>query len=120
MSFRGRLLLFFTIIVVVPMIAVALVLFSLTEDSEHGKVDARLLRRSRREPGAHRAQRVTGARRVGPRAHGGSRLATERRHSKGVVARRITPAERPPGRLVTLALGRYDECCARQSGVQGR
>ena len=42
MSFRGRLLLFFTIIVVVPMIAVALVLFSLTEDSEHGKVDARL------------------------------------------------------------------------------
>ena len=42
MSFRGRLLVFFTIIVVVPMIAVALVLFSLTEDSEHGKVDARL------------------------------------------------------------------------------
>jgi diguanylate cyclase (GGDEF)-like protein len=42
MSFRGRLLVFFTIIVVVPMIAVALVLFSLTEDSEHGKVDAQL------------------------------------------------------------------------------
>ena len=36
MSFRGRLLVFFTIIVVIPMIAVALVLFSLTEDSEHG------------------------------------------------------------------------------------
>ncbi|HYH59233.1 MAG TPA: diguanylate cyclase [Thermoleophilaceae bacterium] len=42
MSFRGRLLLFFTSIVVIPMIAVALVLFSLTEDAEHGKVDARL------------------------------------------------------------------------------
>ncbi len=42
MSFRGRLLVFFTIIVVVPMIAVGLVLFSLTQDSEHGKVDARL------------------------------------------------------------------------------
>ena len=42
MSFRARLLVFFTIIVVIPMIAVALVLFSLTEDSEHGKVDARL------------------------------------------------------------------------------
>src|SRR5215212_11628201 len=42
MSFRGRLLVFFTIIVVIPMIAVALVLFSLTEDSEHGKVDSRL------------------------------------------------------------------------------
>lgn len=42
MSFRSRLLIFFTIIVVIPMVAVALVLFSLTEDSEHGKVDARL------------------------------------------------------------------------------
>ena len=41
-SFRSRLLVFFTIIIVVPMIAVALVLFTLTEDSEHGKVDARL------------------------------------------------------------------------------
>ena len=42
MSFRARLLVFFTIIVVIPMIAVALVLFKLTEDSEHGKVDSRL------------------------------------------------------------------------------
>jgi diguanylate cyclase (GGDEF)-like protein len=42
LSFRSRLLVFFTIIVVVPMIAVALVLFSLTEDSEHGKVDSGL------------------------------------------------------------------------------
>ena len=42
MSFRGRLLIFFTIIVVVPMMGVGLVLFSLTADSEHGKVDARL------------------------------------------------------------------------------
>ena len=42
MSFRGRLLLFFTIIVVVPMIAVALVLFSITADSETGKADAQI------------------------------------------------------------------------------
>ena len=42
MSFRSRLLVFFTIIVVVPMIAVVLVLFSLTADSEHGKADANL------------------------------------------------------------------------------
>ena len=40
MSFRQRLLLFFVIIVVVPMIAVALVLFSITADSENGKADA--------------------------------------------------------------------------------
>src|SRR5438477_10045671 len=42
MSFRGRLLLFFTIIVVIPMIAVALVLFSITADSETGKADAQI------------------------------------------------------------------------------
>src|SRR5436190_21588428 len=40
MSFRGRLLLFFVIIVVVPMLAVALVLFSITADSENGEADA--------------------------------------------------------------------------------
>ncbi|HWH44794.1 MAG TPA: diguanylate cyclase [Thermoleophilaceae bacterium] len=42
MSFRSRLRVFFAIIVVVPMAAVALVLFSITADSETGKVDARL------------------------------------------------------------------------------
>jgi diguanylate cyclase (GGDEF)-like protein len=40
MSFRGRLRLFFAIIVIVPMIAVALVLFALSESSETGKADA--------------------------------------------------------------------------------
>jgi diguanylate cyclase (GGDEF)-like protein len=40
MSFRSRLFLFFMIIVIVPMIAVALVLFSITADSETGKADA--------------------------------------------------------------------------------
>src|SRR3954462_3659741 len=40
MSYRSRLLLFFMIIVIVPMIAVALVLFSITADSETGKADA--------------------------------------------------------------------------------
>jgi diguanylate cyclase (GGDEF)-like protein len=42
MSFRSRLLLFFTIIVIVPMIAVALVLFSITADSETGQADSRI------------------------------------------------------------------------------
>src|SRR5918998_6608809 len=40
MSFRGRLRVFFTIIVIVPMVAVALVLFTLTAESETGKADA--------------------------------------------------------------------------------
>src|SRR2546423_14730437 len=42
MSFRGRLWLFFTIIVAIRMVAVALVLFSLTADSETGKADAEI------------------------------------------------------------------------------
>src|SRR3954454_21295146 len=42
LSFRSRLLLFFMIIVIVPMIAVALVLFSITADSETGKADAQI------------------------------------------------------------------------------
>jgi diguanylate cyclase (GGDEF)-like protein len=42
MTFRGRLLVFFTIIVIIPMIAVALVLFTLSEQSETGKADAGL------------------------------------------------------------------------------
>jgi diguanylate cyclase (GGDEF)-like protein len=42
MSFRGRLFIFFTIIVIVPMAAVAVVLFRITSDSETGKVDARV------------------------------------------------------------------------------
>src|SRR3954447_12605494 len=40
MSFRGRLRFFFTSMVVVPMIGVAVVLFVLTRESEMGKADA--------------------------------------------------------------------------------
>jgi diguanylate cyclase (GGDEF)-like protein len=39
-TFRGRLRLFFVLLVIVPMIALALVLFTLTARSETGKVDA--------------------------------------------------------------------------------
>src|SRR3954466_1146484 len=42
MSFRGRLFIFFTIIVIVPMAAVAVVLFKITSESETGKSDARI------------------------------------------------------------------------------
>ena len=42
MTFRGKLRLFFGLIVVVPLITIAAVLFELTADSERGKTDARL------------------------------------------------------------------------------
>jgi diguanylate cyclase (GGDEF)-like protein len=40
LTFHGRLRLFFTIIVIVPMLAIAAVLFTLSADSERGKADA--------------------------------------------------------------------------------
>jgi diguanylate cyclase (GGDEF)-like protein len=42
MSFRGRLTLFFLLIVVLPMIAVAVLVIHVTSESESGKADARL------------------------------------------------------------------------------
>jgi diguanylate cyclase (GGDEF)-like protein len=42
MSFRGRLTLFFLLIVVLPMIAVAVLVIHVTSESETGKADARL------------------------------------------------------------------------------
>src|SRR5206468_11417437 len=57
MSFRTRLLLFFTIIVIVPMGAVALVLFSITSQSELGKADARIAEGMRVALTVYRQQR---------------------------------------------------------------
>ena len=45
MSFRNRLTLFFVLIVVVPMVSVAFVLFRLISDNEGGKSDARIAAR---------------------------------------------------------------------------
>ncbi|MBA3326904.1 MAG: diguanylate cyclase [Solirubrobacterales bacterium] len=42
MSFRNRLTLFFVLIVIVPMVSVAFVLFRLIDDNESGKADARV------------------------------------------------------------------------------
>ena len=42
MSFRGKLGVFFFLVVVVPLVSVAFVLFRLVDDNETGKADARL------------------------------------------------------------------------------
>ena len=56
MSFRGRLRLFFALIVIVPMIALGVVLFALTARSETGKADAGLAAGSRSAMGVYREQ----------------------------------------------------------------
>src|SRR6476619_6164617 len=58
MSFRSRLLLFFMIIVIVPMIAVALVSFSITADSETGKADAAIAQGLRAASAAYDGDRA--------------------------------------------------------------
>ena len=124
MSFRGRLLVFFTIIVVIPMIAVALVLFSLTEDSEHGKVDARLASGLRTtlsfyERGAGEARAVRSARvasddELTQALRARDDAAVERRlrelaaanaaHRVGrLLHARAAPKQRPPARATAVA-----------------
>jgi diguanylate cyclase (GGDEF)-like protein len=97
MSFRSRLLLFFMIIVIVPMIAVALVLFSITADSETGKTDA----------GIAQGLRAAFAVYDGDRGNAGDELATvardpalagalSRHDSKAVRAQLTALARRVP------------------------
>jgi diguanylate cyclase (GGDEF)-like protein len=56
MSFRGRLRLFFVLIVILPMIALAIVLFVLTTRSETGKADAGLAAGMRTAFAVHEGQ----------------------------------------------------------------
>jgi diguanylate cyclase (GGDEF)-like protein len=56
MSFRTRLWLFFALIVIVPMIALAIVLFSVTASSETGKADAGIAQGARTASAVHEAQ----------------------------------------------------------------
>ena len=59
-NFRARLRLFFVLLVILPMIALAIVLFTLTARSETGKADAGISAGTR-----HRLRRLRGARRGG-------------------------------------------------------
>ena len=56
MSFRGRLRLFFALIVVVPMIALGIVLFTLTGRTETGKADAGISTATRAAVGVYREE----------------------------------------------------------------
>jgi diguanylate cyclase (GGDEF)-like protein len=56
LSFRGRLRLFFALIVIVPMLALGVVLFALTERTETGKADAGIGTAARTALAVHRDQ----------------------------------------------------------------
>ena len=104
MSFRGRLRVFFTIIVIVPMIAVALVLFTLTAESETGKADAGIAAALRNaftlyDQASDRAEPVL--RRVGQDRALRSALAAGR---YGEAARRIEVLQRTYPSVVSIEL----------------
>jgi diguanylate cyclase (GGDEF)-like protein len=115
MSFRGRLRVFFTTMVIVPMIGVAVVLFILTRESETGKADAALAGAVRNsfvvyDDDARLASarlRAVAADRDLRRALAGGRLgsAGRRIHVLRASNRRIAAIElyRPGGRLVARA-----------------
>jgi len=99
MSFRGRLTLFFVLIVIVPMVSVTVVIFSLISNNEEGKANAavaarldtatNLAREAQRE--AERAGRIVGRDRVLSTAlRRGDDAAAERRTEVLVARLRLT------------------------------
>ena len=75
MSFRGRLALFFLLIVAIPIAAIALLVVDVTRDSQAGKADARLSTGLQ-----HGAGRLRGGRR---RGRGGHRRAADHTGGRG-------------------------------------
>src|SRR5215208_6618008 len=93
MSFRGRLRLFFALIVIVPMTALGVVIFALTERTETGKADAGLGTAARTALALHRDQ-VNAAR---PAVR---RVAADSRLRLAIVRGRISAARRRMRALV--------------------
>ena len=114
MSFRGRLRLFFTIIVIVPMIAVALVLFVLTAQNETGKADAGIaggVRVAFRVYEEASARARDDLRRIARDRELGAALAEERPPSARARMRALL--RRNPSIVAIVAYGRGDQLLAR-------
>jgi diguanylate cyclase (GGDEF)-like protein len=96
MSFRNRLTLFFVVIVIVPMIAVALVLFRLISDNETGKADAGVAAASRAATGIYKLD-ATSTRTRGAVAAVGN----DRRLDAALARRDVAAATRRARELLT-------------------
>src|SRR3954470_11196412 len=94
MSFRSRLLLFFMIIVIVPMIAVALVLFSITADSETGKADAAIAQGLRAAFAVYDGDRAEAADELEKVARDPQLAAALAKRDSGAVSRRLTALQK--------------------------
>ena len=100
MSFRNRLILFFVVIVIVPMIAVGVVLFRLISDSQSGKADSAVAAR------AQTATRVYEQDASGPAAaRAAARVASDRVLGQALRAGRSARALRRAQQLVSRGHG---------------
>jgi diguanylate cyclase (GGDEF)-like protein len=93
MSFRGRLRLFFALIVIVPMIALGAVLFALAARTETGKADAGIGTAARTALALHRDAAATARPAL-------RRVVADSRLQRAVVARRPGAAERRMRELI--------------------
>ncbi len=85
MSFRGRLTLFFVLIVIVPMVSVTLVIFRLISDNEQGKASAQVAAREQTAINLEREASEEAAR-AAVHLAADSRLATALRAGDGAAA----------------------------------
>jgi diguanylate cyclase (GGDEF)-like protein len=97
-SFRTRLASFFVLIVLVPMVAVAFVLFSLISDNENGKADARLAAQTQVAINVYKSRSAAADRRL-------VRLQqADRGFARGLTAGDAPILQRASGRLVRRGL----------------
>src|SRR4051812_16864275 len=132
MSFRARLRLFFVLIVIVPMLAVAIVLFRLISDNETGKADASIAARQRAAISLYReaTQKADGAvegvgndRAMADALLAGDAAAARRRAGELLSSRGIERIALTRGTRVLFDVGHQDTVApARRdlSGLSGR
>jgi diguanylate cyclase (GGDEF)-like protein len=108
MTFRNRLTLFFVLIVVVPMVSVAFVLFRLIADNESGKTDARIAAREEASIGLAEEARLEGDRVALVIGQDPVLAGALRAHDRAGLATRAEALRRREGaqRIVIVSSGR--------------
>lgn len=117
MSFRAKLRVFFGLIVVVPMIALALVLFELTERSETGKVDAGIASGARTALGLYQESAEAAAPAL-QRVATDDELRAALRAGRGVEGRMAELARSSP-EIEAIELRKDGEIAARAGAAGG-
>src|SRR4051794_39084270 len=107
MSFRARLTLFFVLIVIVPMLSVAIVLFRLISDNETGKADSSLAAHQQTAGNLYRAASASADRAI--KGVGADRVLADSLRANDLARARRRAAQMEVGRgLARVALFKGD------------